>query len=412
MIHPASNAANGAVAASVEPSLRARRERVVAIDVLRGFALLGILVMNIQAFAMPIAAYFNPFVYGAFDGADRAAWFATRLFFDVKFLSIFSTLFGASLVLAGEGERATRRLQWLVVFGLVHGYLLFVGDILFTYGVVGLVVMRAHEWTIARQAKVGLALVASGSVLHAVLGVLYPHLPAWGLAEIDRVVSGQDVAEQLEVFRSGWLAQLLARAALCFSNQVEGTLVESGWQSAGCMLLGMAAVRARFFDGETRLHRLGPPALALGLAVTAAGIAVGLGGAFGPRAWLFAQALHLAGCVGVAFGLVVAIVTLARAPWASRVATAVARLGRVAFSAYILQSIAGLFVFGGQGLGLYGTWGRAYLFVAPFAFWLFELALAALWTARFRFGPLEALWRGLYRGDFSLGSAAPGAAEG
>jgi uncharacterized protein len=379
------------------------RERVVAIDVLRGFALLGILVMNIQAFAMPIAAYFNPLVYGAFEGADRAAWFVTRLLFDVKFLSIFSTLFGASLVLAGEGARATRRLQWLVVFGLVHGYLLYVGDILFTYGVVGLVVIRARDWPIARQAKVGLVLVASGSVLHAVLGALYPHLPAWGLAEIDRVVSGHDVAEQLAVFRSGYLAQLPARAAMCFSNQVEGTLVESGWQSAGCMLLGMAAVRARFFEGETRLHRLGPVAFAVGLAVTAAGIAVGLGSSFAPRAWLFAQALHLAGCVGVAFSLVVAIVALARAPWAVRFTAPVARLGRVAFSAYILQSIAGLFVFGGQGLGLYGTWGRARLFVAPFALWLFELALAALWTARFRFGPLEALWRGLYRDDFSLG---------
>lgn len=398
---------------SAEPSRRpAARERVVAIDVLRGLALLGILVMNIQAFAMPLAAYFNPLVYGAFDGADRAAWFATRLVFDVKFLSIFSTLFGASLVLAGAGERATRRLVWLVVFGLVHGYLLYVGDILFTYGVVGLVVVRARSWPIERQAKVGLILVASGSALHATLGVLYPHLPAWGLAEIDRVVSGHDVAEQLAVFRSGYLAQLPARAAACFSNQIGGTLVESGWQSAGCMLLGMAAVRARFFQGETRLHRLGPAAFALGLAVTAAGIAVGLRGLFAPRAWLFAQSLHLAGCVGVTFGLVVAIVALARAPWASFVSRSVARLGRVAFSAYILQSVAGLFVFSGAGLGLYGTWGRATLLAAPLAFWLVELVLAGAWTSRFRFGPLEALWRGLYRGDFSLGSAAPESDDG
>lgn len=390
---------------SPAPSNADALKRIHSIDVVRGFALLGILVMNIQAFAMPIAAYFNPLVYGGFDGLDRAAWFVTRLFFDVKFLSIFSTLFGASLVLAGGGARATRRLQWLVVFGLVHGYFLYVGDILFTYGVVGLVVVRARGWPIARQAKVGLALVASGSVLHATLGVLYPYLPAWGLAEIDRVVSGHDVADQLAVFRSGYFAQLPARAAACFSNQIGGTLVESGWQSAGCMLLGMAAVRARFFEGETRLHRLGPVAFALGLAVTAAGIAVGLRGSFAPRAWLFTQALHLAGCVGVAFGLVVAIVALARAPWASFVTAPVARLGRVAFSAYILQSVAGLFVFCGPGLALYGTWGRARLFVAPFAFWLVELAVAVAWTSRFRFGPLEALWRGLYRGDFSLGSA-------
>lgn len=379
------------------------RDRVVAIDVLRGFALLGILVMNIQAFAMPLVAYFNPLVYGSFDGVDRATWFVTRLLFDVKFLSIFSTLFGASLVLAGEGERATRRLQWLVFFGLVHGYLLFVGDILFTYGVVGLVVVRARGWSVEQQAKVGLVLAASGAFLHAALGALYTHLPAWGVAEIARVVSGDDVAAELAVFRGVWLAQLPARASMSFSNQIGGTIIESGWQAAGCMLLGMAAVRARFFEGETGLHRLGPFVFVLGLAVTGAGIAVGLGGSFAPRAWLFAQALHLAGCAGVAFGWVVAIVALACAPWASIVTAPVARLGRVAFSAYILQSIAGLFVFGGSGLGLYGSVGRAQLFVAPLAFWLFEIALAVAWTSRFRFGPLEALWRGLYRGDFSLG---------
>ena len=59
--------------------------------------------------------------------------------------------------------------------------------------------------------------------------------------------------------------------------------------------------------------------------------------------------------------------------------------------------------YGGSGLGLYGSVGRPQLFVAPLTFWLFEIALAVAWTSRFRFGPLEALWRGLYRGDFSLG---------
>lgn len=396
--------------ASSEP----RRGRVVAIDLLRGFALLGILVMNIQAFAMPLAAYFNPLAYGRFEGLDRAAWFVTRLFFDVKFLSIFSTLFGASLILAGEGAQASRRLRWLVVLGLVHGYALFVGDILFTYGVVGLVVVRARRWSVARQVRTGLTLIASTAFVHLFLGATYDLLPAWARAEVARTVSAEDVATQLEVFRAGWVAQLPARASLCFSNHVFGTLLESGWQAGGCMLLGMAAVRTRFFEGDTRVHREGPAAFAIGLAATSAGMTVGLGASFTPRAWLFAQALHLFGSVGIAFGWVVAIVALSRARWASRLSMPVASLGRVAFSAYILQSVAGMFVFGGQGLGLFGTWGRARLLAAPLAFWLVEVALAVAWTSRFRFGPLEALWRGLYRGDFSLGGVdrASGSAAG
>jgi uncharacterized protein len=377
------------------------RPRIVAIDVVRGFALLGILVMNIQAFAMPVAAYFNPLVYGGFEGMDRTAWLVTRLLFDVKFLSIFSTLFGASLVLAGDGPQAIRRLRWLIVFGLLHGPLLFFGDILFTYGVVGLFVIRARAWPVARQAAIGLALVASGAVLHAALGAAYPLLPAWVQSEFARALSGDEVARHLEVFRGGWLLQWPLRAELSFENQVVGTLLESGVQSAGCMLLGMAAVRSGFFEGATNLHRHGPLAFALGLATSGLGIAVGLGGSFAPRVWLLSQAVHLAGCLGVTFGWVVAIVALARAPWASRLTGPVARLGSVAFTAYILQSVAGLVVFGGQGFGLYGTWGRAKLLVAPVAFWLLQLALAAAWTARFRSGPLEALWRNLYRGTSS-----------
>ncbi len=381
------------------------RSRLVPVDVLRGIALLGILVMNVQAFAMPVQAYFNPFVYGRFEGLDRAAWFVTRLFFDAKFLSLFSALFGASLVLAGEGSRAVRRLQWLVVFGLLHGYGLFAGDVLFTYGVVGLFVVRAREWPVARQATLGIVLIASGAVFHAVLAAAYPLLPTWAHAAIADMISGDDVARHLRVFRAGWCEQFPVRATMTFENHVLGTLFDAGWQSAGCMLLGMAAIRVRFFEGETRLHRHGLAAFVLGLIITAFGIVVGLRGSFQPRTWLVSQAIHLAGCLGVAFGWAVAIVRLARASWASRSTGPIARLGRVAFSAYILQSVAGLFVFGGQGLGLYGTWSRAQLLAAPVVFWLLQVALAVAWTSRFQYGPLEALWRGLYRGEFSLGSA-------
>ena len=100
------------------PEKNMNKNRMLAIDVLRGFALWGILVMNIQGFALPSAAYFNPYAYGDFSGLNQAIWIFTRLFFDVKFLSIFSTLFGASLVLAGGGREGQKRLIWLIIFGL------------------------------------------------------------------------------------------------------------------------------------------------------------------------------------------------------------------------------------------------------------------------------------------------------
>ena len=89
-----------------------RTERIESIDVLRGVALLGILVMNVQAFAMPQAAYFNPTVYGDLTGANRYVWIAGRMFADQKFMTIFSMLFGAGIVLMtgrAEARGDTRR---------------------------------------------------------------------------------------------------------------------------------------------------------------------------------------------------------------------------------------------------------------------------------------------------------------
>ena len=74
-------------------------ERIVAIDILRGFALLGILIMNIQGFAMPAAAYFNPTAYGDMTAANRWVWILSHIFADQKFMTIFSLLFGAGIVL-------------------------------------------------------------------------------------------------------------------------------------------------------------------------------------------------------------------------------------------------------------------------------------------------------------------------
>ena len=124
-------------------------QRIGALHVLRGVGVLGILLLNIQSFAMPSAAYLNPSVYGDRTGANGVVWHATHLFGDQKFMAIFALLFGAGIVLmtsraeARTGRSAAlhyRRMGWLIVFGLLHAYLLWYGDILYTYGVCGLAV--------------------------------------------------------------------------------------------------------------------------------------------------------------------------------------------------------------------------------------------------------------------------------
>ena len=127
---------------------------------LRGFALLGILVMNIQSFSMPDSASLNPFAYGDLTGANLVVWIVSYLFTDEKMYGIFSMLFGAGVVLMTTrveqrgGSPAGlhyRRMGWLMLFGLLHGVLLWTGDILWTYGVCGLVVYLFRK----RSIKIG-----------------------------------------------------------------------------------------------------------------------------------------------------------------------------------------------------------------------------------------------------------------
>ena len=123
-------------------------ERFTSVDVLRGFALLGILAMNIVGFAWPGPAYGNPLRGAGFEGTDRAIWFFNHLVFEAKMMTIFSMLFGAGLVLMGERAAARgaslrgvyyRRVLWLLVIGAIHAYLIWDGDVLFLYAECGLV---------------------------------------------------------------------------------------------------------------------------------------------------------------------------------------------------------------------------------------------------------------------------------
>ena len=121
-------------------------ERVAAIDVLRGFAVLGILAMNVQSYSMVTAAYLNPVANDKLAGSGVWVWFVSHVFFDMKFMSIFSTLFGAGMALMSEraaarGVPATgvhyRRQLWLLLLGLAHAHLIWYGDILVPYALCG-----------------------------------------------------------------------------------------------------------------------------------------------------------------------------------------------------------------------------------------------------------------------------------
>ena len=123
-------------------------ERIRSVDILRGFAVLGILVVNIDFFALPMKVLFNPAIAGGFSGINLLTWKLNNVFFLQKMMAVFSMLFGAGLILMYNRAESTqgkfagvwyRRISWLLLLGLLHGYLFWYGDILFMYAFCGLI---------------------------------------------------------------------------------------------------------------------------------------------------------------------------------------------------------------------------------------------------------------------------------
>src|SRR5450432_4373731 len=126
-----------------------QQERISSVDIVRGFALLGILVMNITTFALPDGIDENPYALGPTSTASVAIWAMRILLFDGKMRALFSMLFGAGVILLTEraekrgaalqsADIFTRRNMWLVLFGLLHAYFIWFGDVLYFYGLTAL----------------------------------------------------------------------------------------------------------------------------------------------------------------------------------------------------------------------------------------------------------------------------------
>jgi uncharacterized protein len=384
-------------------------DRIEALDVLRGVALLGILVMNVQAFAMPHAAYMNPLAWGRLEGLDLAAWLAAHLLVDQKMMALFSMLFGAGIVLFAERNEVRghpalslhyRRNGWLMAFGIAHAYLLWYGDILFTYAICAFVIYPCRHLAPARQLALGVLLLAVPSILFLAFdGAMSTWSEADRLAfEADWLPPADQLAAEVERYRGGWLAQLPHRAALALEAQTFTLLVLGFWRAAGLMVIGMALYRLGVLTGQATRRTYGIMvgiALLVGLPMVAYGVHWNFANEWGPRSLFFGTQFNYWGSVLVGLGWLGGVILLLRAGLLAYLRHRLAALGRTAFSHYILQSVLYSLIFYGHGLGWFGQVERSGQLAIVLAIWLLQLWLAPLWLRHFRHGPLEWLWRSL-----------------
>jgi uncharacterized protein len=400
--------------------------RLIALDALRGFAVMGILLMNIISFAMPGAAYLNPAAYGGTGPIDLAAWGLCFVLADGKFRALFSFLFGASMLLVVQRAEAAgmfgatvhfRRMAVLLGIGLVHAFLIWDGDILVLYAGVGTLAFAFVECRLRTLVATGVGLIGLQMLILAFFlgqfgalrdAAIAPNaaaetVSAWvALNDLVGIPSPAAIARELAVHRDGYSNVLGERLSGGLSTPFLQYL-DAGAETLGLMLLGMAALKSGFVTGgwpRGTYLRIAATCYLVGLPATA-WIAFDIAqGGFDPVTTIRASELTAAPfrtllMIGHAS---LFLWWIGRAPlsWLGR---RVAAVGRMALSNYVGTSLAMTLLFYGYGGGLFGRLGRAELYLVVPVVWLAMLAWSKPWLDRFHYGPLEWLWRSLSRGQ-------------
>ena len=397
-------------------------ERIGSLDLMRGIAVLGILAANIVAFGQPFSAYMFPETFLVPAGDDGGwMWIAQFVLIDGKMRGIFTVLFGVGLYLFMERAWArgqtrwlqARRLFFLMLFGMVHFFFIWRGDILFYYAVIGFIALLCLGWSPKDQLKVGLLGYFAGAIFYALM-----MLPLHFIADAS---FGQNVAMAetrvgLEEGKQEALADDVIESGLKQSGDYIGfvehrfsehwfepltNVLFLGLESLPLMLIGMGLYRLGFFNGGIDPGRMRFWGWIGFLGGSLLHLLIGL--------WVqsigFTYYGTLAAFVGVSplprlmmvLGIM-ALLAVYEPGWKGWLAQRFAAAGRAAFTNYLGTSILMLLVFHGWALGLFGELNRPQLYLVVLSAWIVMLAWSKPWLQRYRYGPLEWLWRCLTYG--------------
>ncbi|WP_298914047.1 DUF418 domain-containing protein [uncultured Roseobacter sp.] len=383
------------------------RDRIESIDVLRGFALLGILLMNIQSYALVEAAYFDPSQYGDLTGTNWWVWALSHAFADMKFMALFSMLFGAGIVLVTQTRQAKclptlahhySRNFWLLVFGLIHAYLIWYGDILVTYALAAFVLYWLRNLRALRLFILGTVLLSIPLLINLSLTLAPPEV----LKEVaaDFAYTMEEITAELTAYRGSWSEAFAYRIPATLDMHLAALPGFLFWRAGGLMLIGMGLFKTGVLAGRCSARfymKLAIAGLAVGLPLVTLSTLKLTEHGYDP---LFGQLgmgiiYNYIGSIAIALAYIGVVMRLVQGKWLPGLQKRLAAVGRTAFTNYIMQSLICTFLFYGFGIGLFGYVQRWEQVLIVIAVWTLQIIIAPLWLARFRFGPLEWLWRSL-----------------
>jgi uncharacterized protein len=380
--------------------------------------------MNIVAFALPMAAYMNPLAYGAEGSIDFAVYAFNFILIDGKMRGLFSFLFGASMLLVidraeAKGENAAsvhyRRMLVLLLFGALHFYLIWFGDILFGYAMIGMIAFFFRKKKPKALIIIGIALVLLEFLMMAGMAAqardLAPQVAAPGaspevlrqwneMTAWVRIPTPAELNEQLGLILGPWSG--VAESQL--TRHTLDPLIFSlmfGPETLAYMLFGMAALKSGYLTGQwsdAEYRRAAVRGYAISLPFYILLIWLIFQDSFSPLALMtysMAATVLIRPFMIAAVAALIILVTRKGGWLTQRIAAA----GRAAFTNYLGTSILMTGIFYGWGLGLYGELTRAELWLVVIAMWVVMLAWSKPWLNRFHYGPFEWLWRSLARGQ-------------
>jgi uncharacterized protein len=427
-------------------------ERIAALDLLRGVAVLGILIMNIVAFALPLGAYAVPTVMGAAEGLDLVTWYVNHVLVEGKFLAIFSMLFGAGVGLMYDRTRARggrfgrvhyRRMGVLLLIGSLHGYLLWWGDVLWSYALIGLLLYffrgRAPRtlltWSVFLLLLGGALQLGHGTLLerarvaHGELAQATSRGDAvdpgteqmamfWGKSQETYDPDPETLARTVAIHRGSYGEILRERAPLVTQMQFAVTPMFLLPRLLGIMLLGLFLFRVDVLTGARSTsfyRRLAIIGYVGGLPPSIVSAHSRIASDFDHVQKLLVDApLAYLGSILMALGHVAVIILIQRSGGLGALRARLRAVGRMALSNYLAQTVLATGVFYGYGFGLFGHLSRFELMGVVVIMWFLQLLWSPWWMARFRFGPVEWVWRALtygrrppFRAARSGGDAAP-----
>ena len=407
-------------------------DRIQSLDIMRGVVLLGILIMNINGMGLA-RAYVDPTVSGGAAGWNLTTWITANFAFEGTMRALFSLLFGVGMFIfmdrlekKGAGIDAAniyfRRLMWLLVFGLIHGYLLlWTGEILYQYALMGFLVFSFRNLPPIKLTFVAVLLFSIGALWNyadyrkdikfvedvALIETyklegktlsrdLQEVAVKWENMEWER--SPEGIAEYNTNMRKGYLDVVVFLAPENQHYDENWPYRYDLWDVLSMMLLGIALFKWKILSAE-KSYKFYAIMAALGYLI---GFSINyheihsiMEGDFSLLSFSKANITYDLGRVPVAIGHVGSIMLFCKLPLLKWLKGSLAAVGKMALTNYVMHSVFALFIFTGAGFGLFGTLQRFELLYVILGIWIFQLIVSPIWLKYYQYGPLEWIWRNL-----------------